>query len=63
MAQLYDLCQEASGVTLPPAFAEPRLGEVQRSVLDPSLAARELDWQPETALVDGLRATWSWIKG
>ena len=63
VTQLYDLCQEASGVTLPPVLAEPRLGEVQRSVLDPSLAARELGWQPETALVDGLRATWAWIKG
>ena len=63
VTQLYDLCQQASGVTLPPTSAAPRLGELQRSVLDPSLAARELDWQPETALVDGLRATWAWIKG
>jgi len=60
---LYDLCQVASGVTLPPVFAPPRLGELQRSVLDNSLARRELGWEPQMALVDGLRATWDWVRG
>ena len=45
-----------------PAFAEARLGELQRSVLDVSLAARELGWQPERSLEDGLAETWSWMQ-
>ena len=60
---LYALCEQASGVKLAADFAAPRLGELQRSVLDASLAARELGWTPELALVDGLRATWDWIRG
>ena len=41
---------------------EERLGDLQRSVLDPSLAARELGWRPETSLEDGLRATWDFFR-
>ena len=43
------------------AFAPARLGELQRSVLDASLAHRELGWQPRRPLADGLSATWDWI--
>jgi UDP-glucose 4-epimerase len=38
--------------------APARLGELQRSVLDRSLAERELGWRPEVSLEDGLRRTW-----
>src|SRR6266851_2315630 len=58
---LYDAIQEASGLRQEPDFAPSRLGELQRSVLDPSLAARELGWRPERSLADGLAETWSWI--
>ena len=44
-----------------PRFAPARLGELQRSVLDPSLAARELGWRPELTLADGLADTWAWV--
>jgi UDP-glucose 4-epimerase len=40
-----------------PEFAPPRDGEVQQISIDPSLAARELGWRPETGLEDGLRLT------
>ena len=59
--QLYEAIQRASGVTREPAFAEPRLGELQRSVLDVSLAARELGWRPDHSLDQGLARTWAWI--
>jgi UDP-glucose 4-epimerase len=59
--ELYDAIVRASGVMRDPEFAEPRLGEVQRSVLDISLAARELGWRPERSLDDGLTQTWAWI--
>jgi UDP-glucose 4-epimerase len=60
--ELYDAIQEASGVRRPPKLAPARLGELQRSVLDTSLAARDLGWRGEQSLSDGLAATWSWAK-
>jgi UDP-glucose 4-epimerase len=59
--ELYEAIQEAAGIRRPPAFAPPRLGELQRSVLDPSLAARELGWRPARPLADGLAETWRWV--
>jgi UDP-glucose 4-epimerase len=61
--ELYEAIQQASGVRRRPAFAPARLGELQRSVLDPSLAERELGWRAERALPDGLAATWAWATG
>jgi UDP-glucose 4-epimerase len=58
---LYDAIQRASGATREPAFAEARLGELQRSVLDISLAERELGWRPGSSLDEGLARTWAWI--
>ena len=58
---LYEAIQQASGIPQEPDFAPPRLGELQRSVLDPTLAARKLGWRPECSLADGLAETWSWI--
>ena len=58
---LYDAIRAASGIDREPAFAPARLGELQRSVLDASLAERELGWRPEHTLARGLAATWEWI--
>jgi UDP-glucose 4-epimerase len=58
---LYDAICATSGIDREPAFAPARLGELQRSVLDPSLAEHELGWRPERTLADGLAATWQWI--
>lgn len=63
VVELYERCQQASGITLAPEHATARMGELQRSVLDCSLAASELGWRPELALTDGLRATWDWLRG
>ena len=38
-------------------FQPARLGELQRSALDPSLAERLYGWRAETTLPDGLRIT------
>jgi UDP-glucose 4-epimerase len=61
--ELYERSQRVAGIERAPEFADPRPGELQRSVLDPSLAARELGWKPEHSLDKGLAATWSWIEG
>lgn len=60
--ELYALCREVAGSELQAESAPPRLGELQRSVLDPSLAARELGFQAIVGLEDGLRATWEWLR-
>jgi len=59
--ELYDAVGAASGIDRPAEHAPARLGELQRSVLDVSLAARELGWRPERPLGDGLAETWRWI--
>jgi UDP-glucose 4-epimerase len=51
-------CTRVSGVELEPAFEPARLGELQRSVLDPSLAERELGFRAEVDLEAGLAETW-----
>ena len=55
--------QEVAGTGVEPEFADPRQGELQRSVLDIGLAERELGWRPKSSLSDGLAATWTWIVG
>jgi UDP-glucose 4-epimerase len=63
VVELYERIQRVSGIERAPQHAEPRAGELQRSVLDPSLAARELGWRPQSSLDEGLAATWRWISG
>ncbi|HEY3765521.1 MAG TPA: NAD-dependent epimerase/dehydratase family protein [Gaiellales bacterium] len=50
-------CQRAAGTNVAAEHRPARLGELARSALDASLAARELQWQPRTSLADGLAAT------
>jgi len=59
--ELYGRIQRVAGVEREPEFGEARPGELQRSVLDASLAKRELGWQPQHSLDEGLAETWAWI--
>lgn len=59
--ELADLCRRVAGVDVETAFQPARLGELQRSVLDPGLAERELGFQATTRLEDGLAATWEFV--
>jgi UDP-glucose 4-epimerase len=58
---LYEAIRAAAAIDREPRFAPARLGELQRSVLDNELAARELGWRPEHSLAEGLAETWEWI--
>jgi UDP-glucose 4-epimerase len=60
---LHALCREVTGSQKEPQFAPARPGEARRSVIDPSLAARELGWRPEHELRAGLEATWRSLAG
>src|SRR6266545_2030691 len=60
---LYERIQRVAGIEREPEFADARPGELQRSVLDPSLAQRELDWKAKRSLDEGLAETWAWISG
>jgi len=59
--ELYELCRGVTGSTLEAIEAPARLGELQRSALDPGLAATELGFTAMVELEDGLRATWNWL--
>ncbi|HEY2354246.1 MAG TPA: NAD-dependent epimerase/dehydratase family protein [Gaiellaceae bacterium] len=59
IVDLYRLCAAAAGVDRDPTFCPARLGELRRTVIDPSRAERELDWRPTTSLADGLAGMWA----
>jgi UDP-glucose 4-epimerase len=44
-------------------YAPPRAGELFRSCLDVSKAARELQWQPEVTFDEGMKALAGWFEG
>jgi UDP-glucose 4-epimerase len=58
---LFALCRRVASSETDAVHADARLGELQRSVLDPDLAASELGFQAFVDLEDGLEATWEWI--
>jgi UDP-glucose 4-epimerase len=62
VVELYELCRRVAGSELEPEQAPPRLGELQRSVLEVARAQRELGWRAEVPLEEGLRRTWETIE-
>jgi UDP-glucose 4-epimerase len=61
IADLHALCRQITGVDREPEPAPARTGDVLHSVIDPSLAERELGWRPRHDLDAGLRKTWDWV--
>ncbi len=62
VVDLYELCATVAGSELKAEHSPARLGELQRSVLDPELAAHELGFRAMVELEDGLQATWDWVQ-
>ena len=60
--ELHAVCRRVTGIDREPTYAEPRSGDIRRSVIDPSVAARELGWKAEQSLEDGLRLTWNTLQ-
>ncbi len=55
--EIFALLARATGHSLPPEHGPERLGDLRKSVLDATRAARELKWKPEFDLERGLMET------
>jgi UDP-glucose 4-epimerase len=62
VVDLAEACKRASGVDAEVVFDPARLGELARSVLDPSRAEQAFGFRPGTSLDDGLTATWNFVQ-
>ena len=59
---LYKEMALAVGVDSEPEIVKERLGELERSSLDPSLAKSVIGWEPQTNLRDGVENTLEWFR-
>ena len=55
---LWNVLRETAGSQIEPQLAELRPGELKHSCLDTRLARKELGWQPQVPIADGLRLTY-----
>ena len=62
VAELHERCRAVTGDDRPPRVEPAREGDIRHSMLDVSLAERELGWRPQVGLDEGLRRTWEWIQ-
>ncbi len=60
--ELFDVLAKATGHTRPPRKTVARLGDLKKSVLDPSKAKRLLKWEPRYDLQAGLKETVEYYK-
>lgn len=60
--ELYEMCRRVTGSEAEAARVPGRPGEVQRSVLDTTRAARDLGFAAFVELDDGLQSTWDWLR-
>ncbi len=63
IAQIIDLIGAVVGAPVVPDRKPGRGFDVPRVVLDVSAAQRDLGWQPQRELGDGLAETWAWVRG
>ncbi|HEY0403807.1 MAG TPA: NAD-dependent epimerase/dehydratase family protein [Blastococcus sp.] len=59
---IYRTMVEVTGFEAPVTHAPPRPGDARDVYFDPAKAKRELGWQAEVALVDGMRATYDYFR-
>lgn len=62
LLEAFEMCKQVSKSDIKLNFNKPRSVDVKVSVLDRSLASRELGWQPHTSLEAGIKKTLEWIK-
>jgi nucleoside-diphosphate-sugar epimerase len=59
---VWDLLQKIEGVSLPPHYGPPRVGDVRDSQADTTAARRDLGHAPAYTLEEGLRRTLEWFR-
>lgn len=59
---LYQLLAEIIGFKVQPIYAPERKGEIRRIFLNTDKAKKELDWQPQLNLREGLGKTVGWFR-
>jgi UDP-glucose 4-epimerase len=59
---LYETFVEITGFEAPVERAPKRPGDVRDAQFNAALAKRELGWQPEVALLDGMRTTYEYFR-
>ncbi len=62
VASLYATMAKAAGVSQPPLYAPARVGELQRSCLDPGRANVHLGWKPWTNVARGTAEVLDWMR-
>jgi UDP-glucose 4-epimerase len=62
VVELHGACCAATGIESEPIYAEARLGELQRSVLDVSGIREAIGWTPQVTLEAGLVETWNAVR-
>ena len=62
LLELIELMAKASGKTVEPAFAAPREGDINRSMLCHEAAVQNLNWQPKMDLAEGLARTINYFR-
>jgi nucleoside-diphosphate-sugar epimerase len=60
--KLWENIKSITGADVEPVHAEPRKGDVKKSLADNSLARGLMGWGPRTDLESGLKITVDWIK-
>lgn len=60
--EIYTLIKKASGTKIDAEHVDPVPGEVERIKLDCSLAKKELGWQPEVQIEEGIKRTFEWSR-
>ena len=60
--ELLDELNKIMGLSVAPDFQPSRLGDVRRTLADPSKAQRLLKWQGKVNFIEGLRRTVEWFR-
>lgn len=63
LTTLVALLSKVAGRQILPQYGPLRPGDIYRSALDNGQAKRQLGWQPEVSLEEGLRRTYGYFKG
>jgi len=61
LLELFNMIQKVAGKQIKPTFGPPRLGDIQNSLADISKAMKNLSYEPQLSLSEGLKLTYDWF--